>query len=270
MRPGTHGDLQRLLFGGDGLRRDLWGTEGDSAIAPVPVSSEVDTALVRRLAAGSRNTGARTVLIGKPDVSSADEELAVVPAEHDALLGRLAGLPAPLLAVPSALDGAIVFEQAGYALIAGVPNFLAGAVPEGVDGARARFLRYSRKVAGRWPAVSEVAAQLPPREHSWGSPADVVPESNTARQLHLMRLLTSGEMDPSRFAREWLDSRRRASASGERVRKPLASVLDAVFSCLDDYSIDPQFAEPGDLTDEELVARVQDLVRQLDGLPGPS
>ncbi|WP_371777485.1 hypothetical protein [Streptomyces sp. NBC_01438] len=42
----------------------------------------------------------------------------------------------------------------GSALVAGTPRFLKGAVPEGVDGGRARFARYARTVAHRWPAAA--------------------------------------------------------------------------------------------------------------------
>ncbi|MGW7519195.1 colicin immunity domain-containing protein [Streptomyces sp. NPDC054796] len=76
--------------------------------------------------------------------------------------------------------------------------------------------------------------------------------------------MASGEMPPPRFAREWLAARSRAMTSGERTKAPLTSVLDGVFSCLDDYSIDPQFAEPEDLTDEELVGLVRTLLARLE------
>jgi hypothetical protein len=73
--------------------------------------------------------------------------------------------------------------------------------------------------------------------------------------------LQSREIPAPQFAREWLEARRRAST--ERVREPLSTTFDQIFSCLEDYSIDPEFAEPGDLADEEVVTCIERLWRRI-------
>ncbi|MGW4837125.1 hypothetical protein [Streptomyces globisporus] len=42
----------------------------------------------------------------------------------------------------------------------------------------------------------------------------------------------------------------------------METLLDRVFSLLEDYSIDPQFKEPGDLSDDELKNAVTELMRE--------
>src|SRR3712207_8897826 len=45
--------------------------------------------------------------------------------------------------------------------------------------------------------------------------------------------------------------------AGERVREEFDRVLTDIFYLLDDYVIDPDLRDSGDITDEELVARVR-------------
>ncbi|MFH8281098.1 hypothetical protein [Streptomyces antibioticus] len=49
------------------------------------------------------------------------------------------------------------------------------------------------------------------------------------------------------FARGWWEARRASQADGERIRGTLGDLLDRVFMILEDHSVDPAFAEPGDL-----------------------
>jgi hypothetical protein len=101
---------------------------------------------------------------------------------------------------------------------------------------------------------------------SWASPSEVDPGSATAAQLSLMRDLVSGKIAGPDFARAWLSARRRVLDAGERVRERFDRVLTDVFYLLDDYVIDPALRDSGDMTDEELVAKVFAALNDLDSL----
>ena len=101
---------------------------------------------------------------------------------------------------------------------------------------------------------------------SWASPSDVDPGSATAAQVELMRDLVSGKIAGPDFARAWLSARRRVLDGGERVRERFDRILTDVFYLLDDYVIDPTLRDSGDMTDEELVARVRVALNDLDSL----
>ena len=101
---------------------------------------------------------------------------------------------------------------------------------------------------------------------SWASPSDVDPGSATAAQVELMRDLVSGRIAGPDFARAWLSARRRVLDAGERVRERFDRILTDVFYLLDDYVIDPTLRDSGDMTDEELVARVRVALNDLDSL----
>ncbi|MEU4026386.1 hypothetical protein [Streptomyces anulatus] len=77
-----------------------------------------------------------------------------------------------------------------------------------------------------------------------------------------MRDVAAGRCTGAEFAVGWLDARRRSLLRGERVRDPLETLLDRVFSLLEDYSIDPQFKEPDDLSDDDLQNAVTELLRK--------
>jgi self-protective colicin-like immunity protein len=85
-------------------------------------------------------------------------------------------------------------------------------------------------------------------------------------QLELMHDLVSGEIGGPDFARAWLSARRRVLDAGERVRDRFDRILTDVFYLLDDYVIDPALRDSGDITDEELVARVRLALNDLDSL----
>lgn len=172
----------------------------------------------------------------------------------------LVALPPPLLLVTANLEGAVLFPEPGYALVAGTSAFLAGAAPEGVDQARARFARYARAAARRWPVLESTARSFPPRQIAWKYPSDVPEATATGQQLALMRDVAAGRCTGAEFAVGWLNARRRSQQQGERVRDPLETLLDRVFSLLEDYSIDPRFKEPGDLSDDELQNAVTELL----------
>jgi hypothetical protein len=136
---------------------------------------------------------------------------------------------------------------------------MAAAVPEGVDAARAQFGRYSRRVAEQYSSAAAVAAAYPPTHRTWSQPADVAPNSVAERQLDLLAEFTQGACSAPEFAHEWWETRRASQASGERVEGRLEDLFDRVFMLLEDYAIDPAFAEPGDLSDADLQAAVSEV-----------
>ncbi|MFF7283996.1 colicin immunity domain-containing protein [Streptomyces griseorubiginosus] len=68
-----------------------------------------------------------------------------------------------------------------------------------------------------------------------------------------------GARSAGEFAQGWWDARRTSQQNGERIKAPLADLFDRVFMILEDYAADPDLREPGDLTDEELHAAIQEL-----------
>ncbi|MFG3123694.1 hypothetical protein ACGFYO_17000 [Streptomyces sp. NPDC048201] len=58
------------------------------------------------------------------------------------------------------------------------------------------------------------------------------------------------------FAHAWWQTRRTAQSNGERVRGPLEELFNHVFLLLEDYEVNPELAEPTDLTAPELQAAV--------------
>jgi Bacterial self-protective colicin-like immunity len=81
-----------------------------------------------------------------------------------------------------------------------------------------------------------------------------------------MQSLVSGDISAPVFAQSWLAARRRALNDGERVREKFDQALDEVFYALEDYAIDPDLRDPGDLSDDQLVAIVQDALNSLSRL----
>jgi len=53
----------------------------------------------------------------------------------------------------------------------------------------------------------------------------------------------------------------------ERVRERFDRIITDVFYVLDDYVIDPDLREQGDMDDEELTAKVRVALEKLDSLP---
>jgi hypothetical protein len=86
-------------------------------------------------------------------------------------------------------------------------------------------------------------------------------------QLALMRDLTAGRIEAPDFARSWLSARRRSMDNRERVRERFDRIITDVFYVLDDYVIDPDLREQGDMDDEELTAKVRVALEKLDSLP---
>ncbi|MEV3872674.1 hypothetical protein [Streptomyces sp. NPDC049906] len=243
----------KVVLGSDGTFSPTW-LQGKT-VAPVPVGQQIDAALARRIAAGCRAVGAPHLL----GVSLADDPAAKtgtrlpLPGHEDGTAVR----PPFLLTTPD-LQGAVLFLEAGYALIAGTTAFMAAAVGEGVDAARARFGRYVRALVEPRPSLSHVAAAHPPRHRAWAHPDDVDPASAAARQLALLDAFAEGSCGAPGFADGWWKARRASQTNGERIQGALGAFFDQVFMILEDYTADPDLAEPGDLDDDGLRAAVQE------------
>ncbi|MFE7137392.1 hypothetical protein ACFVAG_06560 [Streptomyces sp. NPDC057644] len=253
---GGAGDAVAVLDG-QGTFSERWLSAGEKKVVPVPAGSRTDGSLVRRITEGCRTAGADAVLVVRPSAEAAAPADSLPPTDPG-----LVALSPPLLFVTANMEGAVLFRGPGYALVAGTSAFLAGAAPEGVDQARARFARYARAAAQKWPVLESTARWFPPGHIAWKYPRDVPTATATSQQLALMRDVAAGRCTGTEFAVGWLDARRLSHERGERVRDPLETLLDRVFSLLEDYSIDPQFKEPGDLSDDELKNAVTELMRK--------
>ncbi|MHC3818897.1 hypothetical protein [Streptomyces sp. DT9] len=243
-----------------------WLSDGPKLIVPVPAGSHVDASLVRRVIEGCRTAGADGVLVltdgpGGPGASGRTRRT-VAPGRA---VAAVAGIGSPALLASCDRQGAVLFSGPGSALVAGTPRFLRGAVPEGVDGGRARFARYARTVAHRWPGLRSLARSLPPRHLAWSRSRDVPAGTGAARQLELMRGLTTGSVDAPDFARGWQAARRTSQDNGERLREPLLTAFGQVFSLLEDYSVDLDLKDADDLTDQELADAVREIMEYTEG-----
>ncbi|MFH8760620.1 hypothetical protein [Streptomyces atroolivaceus] len=243
----------------DGSSRydEKWLSQGDKRIVPVPAGSRTDDSLVRRLAEGCRTAGGDAVLAVDPGTGSSVCAGRRAPADP-----RLLGMPPPLLLVTTDLTGAILFPAPGHALVANTSAFLEGAAPKEVERGRARFSRYARATAGKWSGPESTARSFPPSHIAWKRPGGVPAGTATARQLTFMRDFAAGRCTGADFAVGWPDARRHSQQRGERVRDPLETLFDRVFSLLEDYSIDPVFTGPAGLSDEEVRQSVVRLMHQ--------
>ncbi|MEU0399244.1 colicin immunity domain-containing protein [Streptomyces sp. NPDC006197] len=220
-------------------------------VVPLPVGGRLDATAARGFAAGCRAVGTDRILyLASGDAPS----VGLRPTEAD-----LVGMAPPArLLIPDGA-GALLFPEPGYALITGTEAFLAAAVAEGADAARARFGRYARTVKGRWPRVEEIARAYPPVHRVWFRAADVVPGTASAQLLSLLDDFTTGTCTAADFADGWREARRAARANGERTGGALAELFDRVFLTLEDYTPDPGLREAGDLTDTELREAIRTL-----------
>ncbi|MEU3425892.1 colicin immunity domain-containing protein [Streptomyces gardneri] len=224
------------------------------SVAPVPAGTHLDAATIRRIEAGCRAVGAQHVLDAAPAAVTHGTSAAVPrqPSETG-----LAGTAPPAVLYTPDLQGAVLFTEPGYTLIAGSEVFLTGAVSEGIDAARAQFGRYARAMKKRWPHLQRIASAYPPTHRAWSHPSDVTPGCATARLVSLLSTFTQGTCTAADFANGWWEARRAAHSQGERASGDLADLLDRVFMALEDYTPDPDLREPGDLTDSELRERIR-------------
>ena len=234
------------VFGTNGTFTSAW--LRDKSVAPVPTGARIDATLARRITAGCRAVGASHILTGSPGSTSTTR----LPADADCT-----GFSPPFLLLTSDSQGAVLYPEEGFALIAGTTAFMAAAVNEGTDTARARFARYARTLRERHPSLTSVAASHPPGRRAWSHPDDVVPASAAAHQLALLDAFTAGTCGAPDFAHGWWAARRTSLTNGERIQGALGDLFDQIFMILEDYSPDPDLAEPGDLDDTALRTVVQ-------------
>lgn len=104
------------------------------------------------------------------------------------------------------------------------------------------------------------------KKRAWSNPSEVEPGTGVAEQLDLMRRRVHAQISAPDFARAWLAARRRILAEGERVREQFDRILTDVFYLLDEYAIDPELRDAGDMTDEDLVQKIRSALRNLDTL----
>ncbi|PZT72902.1 hypothetical protein DNK56_06095 [Streptomyces sp. AC1-42W] len=241
-----------------------WLAVGPKLVVPVPAGSRVDDALVQRIIEGCHTGGADAVLVMAIGSETASRTWRLLAP--DVAASELDGVTPPLLLASSDRQGAILFPRPGYVLVAGTAGFLKGAVPEGVDGGRARFGRYARAAAKRWPDLKDISQSFPSRHIAWARAREIPAGTSAARQVKLMQAFTVGSISGADFAREWLDARRASQNNGERLRDPLLTAFDQIFSLLEDYSIDPALKDPDDLSDEELTDAVRKVMERTDGI----
>ncbi|MFJ7264945.1 hypothetical protein ACIQV2_32850 [Streptomyces globosus] len=242
----------RAMLGSDGTFTPSW--LRDKSVTPVPAGAQLDPALARRIAAGCRAVGAPYVLA--TNLAYGPRAIAGTTSQLPTHAEGMEIHPPFMLRTPD-LQGAVLFPESGYALIAGTAAFMAAAVGEGIDTARARFGRYARALLGRHPALSAVAATYGPGRRAWSHLGDIDPASAAARQVALLEEFTDGTCGAPDFAHGWWEARRASQAKGERIQGELGALLDEVFMILEDYAIDPELAEPGDLDDAGLEAAVR-------------
>ncbi len=256
----TVGALVRLLVRSDRWFTHDWLDRGAKRSVPFITPFGVDDLVLERLADGARAVGAPSVLVCR---LNGDDEGLPQMLEVDANLTPRAIRPGNriLLTTPE-LDGALLVTDEGYSLIAGTPEFLAAAVPWGVDRARNRFGSEAGRLREVFPGLPGVAARLEATRPVIASPGDVDPCSVLAGQIRLMEAFASGEVAAPDFARRWLAARR-ARPREELLGEDFERLLLEVFYLLDDYVIDPELRESGDPTDDDLLKGVQGILQRL-------
>ncbi|HEX4816259.1 MAG TPA: hypothetical protein VFV66_26250 [Nonomuraea sp.] len=232
---------------------------------PILETSINDGGLAGRVATAAAHMGATYGWIAEIEQGRVVKSVLRVEMLPAALIAALPRRANALLALPD-LSNAILFTDNGYSLLAGNPKFVRACLNVGIDEARARFFRYAHRVAGSYPGIVDLANEHAPRWRSWRSPREVHPESNTAQQLDLMESLVHGRMATRQFVIEWLSARRRALEDGERLQARFDDLMNGVFYAIDDYALDPELCDEGDISDEELrdcVARTWQQLKSL-------
>ena len=250
--PGTAGELLSVVLAGPGNFSPAWLRDVDGIVVPLASPARIDRTLAGALRAGAHAADVNAAVAARLGEDHVNDELVWVSLVDPVALTEWRDTDF-VLALPD-FTAAVLVTTNGYALLGGSPAFVRGAVNGGVDAARAQFGRYARKLGG---ALLEIADQYPPLQREWASGQDVEPGSGVADQLALMTSLVAGEISAQSFAPAWWDAWRRERDGGERTRGALGEALHGIFFVLEDYAADPSLREPGDMTDEELVAKVR-------------
>ncbi len=267
--PLTSGELAEALLADPCRFKEQWLDEGARTVVPIPASPPEDEKLTARVSAGAREVGVDHVLAGQVGERHAGEDVIRVSTRQGDPPPELPRRDANLLLALADLSGAVLVTGEGYALVAGDSRFVRACLDEGIDGAKARFARYARRLKGSRPALPAVSEEFPPRRMAPSAPDRIAPGSGVAEQLALMRSLTRGDMPAGAFAPAWLAARRRALIEGDRVPDAVDRVLTEVFYDLEDYAADPSLREPGDLSDGELTSRIRAALDELGPADGP-
>jgi hypothetical protein len=243
-----------------------WLAANDKKVAPLPSSARMDHMLAKRLCGAAQHSGQKTVGVVHLGIEHRDDAPLWAPADTVRLLEQISHLDAPLLAFTPDESGALLFTDRGYSLISGDDQFLRHAVPEGMNQVSISFKRYARRLKAPYPEALKIAENFAIGQAAWRSASEVQAGAATAEQLSLMESLRSGAISATDFAQAWLSARRLALTQHERLREPLERLLDRVFYALEDYSIDPEMREEGDISDEDLRAIVISTLREVEQL----
>jgi hypothetical protein len=264
--PRTNGEAVAAVLAGTAEFAAAWLARDGKAAVVVAAPARLDAATAGRLRAGAEAAGHALVLAVRTDADNATEAPLPVPVGRPDYPSGLSGPDrGPLFVLPD-LSGAMLLTSDGYALLGGVAPFLYGAVPEGIDTAKARFARHVRRLGGQRSDLAQLAVQFRPQWTVWSAPADVPPGSAVGRQLDLMAAFAGGALGTEQFSTDWLAARRSARGAGERLGDRFRSVLDDVFYALDEFDPDPAHRPAGAMSEDDLITRVRSALAELRGL----
>lgn len=241
-----------------------WLAAGEKKIVPLPVSTN-DVSPLTTYTVACRLAGHVEVLALPADPDRACEEVLVLPAEN--LSADWAeNVPAPCLLTTLDRSSALLATGSGYGLLAGASGFLALVLPGGIEEALVDFGRYARRASRHQSALASVAAKFPGRKITRRTRVDLDPAVGAGRQVRLMVEFAAGEIEGAAFSAEWMSARRESLDSGERLGDQMSVALDGVFYALEQYAYDPAFAEPGDISTEELRDAIGETILVIDRL----
>lgn len=237
-----------------GLYDINWLRINNKECAPFPAPTGINLDLLRSMEHGCQRIKCPNIVMEEIHYRSQEQtnKNSYVSTLEEAYR-HLEGANRDILITTPDCSAAMFVSTMGYALIAGVKNFMTGVAPFSVDGPREDFEYY----AGRHPngpaKLFEVAREYAPRKRSWRTASEVPSDSCTGKQLQLMEDFIHGRIDGSAFARQWLDNRSQAINEREMLSFAILYFLSEVFYAIDDsYTIDPSLRDEDDMTDEQL------------------
>lgn len=263
---GVSGELAGVLLFGQSHFNPEWLAQNSKTVVPLASPAYPDQTLVDRLRKGAKVASVDFVLAGCAHPEHSSDPLLRVPLTGKEVLVEFPWRGIDFLMCLPDLSGAVLVTTNGYALLAGTADFVRAAVYEGVDEAKARFARYAKKLARQQPGLAAIAEEYPPGFHAWASPVEVAPGTGVAEQIALMESLVRGDLSATDFESRWLAARRRSLDADERTREKFSRILDDVFYAIEDYVEDPSLRDPGEISGEELLERVQVALAELRSL----
>jgi Bacterial self-protective colicin-like immunity len=227
-----------------------WLAAGHKRIVPLPLSASNPSPLVAYVDV-CRRAGHAEVLVLATDSLHAREEALLLstadPGDHWPRTPR-----APCLMTPTDRSSGLLATISGYGLLAGSAEFLALALPEGIEGSLVDFGRYAKRASRRHGVLASIAAEFPGSRVTRKTGRDLDPTFGAGRQVHLMEQFAARQIDSAAFSIGWLSARTESLESRERLGHQLEILLNGVFYSLDEYNYDPALAQPGDLSTVEL------------------